>query len=145
MGEHIIPGGKGKLTDFGTHVPMIVNWPGKTPAGKMCSDLIDFSDFMPTLAELAGAELPDDRPIDGHSFVGQIIGQQGHPRKWIYNQFEGQAWIRTHRWKLYTDGRLFDMTGDPLEKLPLLPEMDDRESGMARKELGQYLHDLKGE
>ena len=144
MGEHIISGGKGTLTDFGTRVPMIVNWPGNTPAGKICSDLIDFSDFMPTLAELAGAELPDDRPIDGHSFVAQIRGHRGQPRDWIYNQFEGQAWIRNHRWKFYSDDRLFDMTSDPFEKRPLFPEMDDRESKMARRELRQYLEDLKG-
>jgi arylsulfatase A len=58
MGDSIIPGGKNMLTDAGTHVPLIASWKGTAPAGTTCDDLIDFSDFMPTLAEIAGAYLP---------------------------------------------------------------------------------------
>lgn len=141
MGDETIIGGKGMLTDRGTHVPFIVNWQGRTPAGKICTDLIDFSDFMPTLAELAGASLPADRKIDGHSFMNQILGQKEAGRKWIYNQFEGNAWIRNHRWKLYTDGRLYDMVSDPLELTPILPESDDHTSAGIRNQL---VKDLKG-
>jgi len=142
MGDETIIGGKGMLTDRGTHVPFIVNWQGKTLPGKICSDLIDFSDFMPTLAELAGAELPEDRIIDGQSFVNQILGQKNNGREWIYNQFEGKAWIRNHRWKLYTDGRLFDMVSDPLELTPIFPESDDYTSAAVRKQLARDFEEL---
>jgi arylsulfatase A len=144
-GKFNVPGGKGLLTDYGTHAPTIANWPGKTPAGKICSDLIDFSDFMPTLVDLAGASLPQDRKIDGQSFVPQILGQDGTPRKWSYNQFEGSAWIRTHRWKLYEDGKLFEMTSDPLEQNPILAENDGKESSKIRAYLSGELKNLKSE
>ncbi len=143
MGDQVITGGKGLLTDLGTHVPFIANWPDQTPAGKICSDLIDFSDFMPTLAELAGGVLPSDRIIDGRSFASQIRGNKGQPREWIYNQFEGNAWIRNHRWKLYTDGRLYDMTSDPLEQAPILPEEDDQNSAAIRQKFEQELETLR--
>jgi arylsulfatase A-like enzyme len=143
MGNQIISGGKGMLTDRGTHVPLIANWPGETPAGKICSDLIDFSDFMPTLAELTGGTLPADRKIDGKSFAKQIRGKAGLGRSWIYNQFEGKAWIRNHRWKLYTDDRLYDMSSDPLEQMPILPEADDQSSTTIRKQLKAELEKLR--
>ena len=37
-------------------------------AGQVCNDLIDFSDFLPTFAPLAGVGVPTDRIINGQSF-----------------------------------------------------------------------------
>jgi arylsulfatase A-like enzyme len=118
-GNEKIIGGKGKMTDAGTHVPLIVNWSGITHPGTVCEDLIDFSDFMPTLAELAHAELPGNVVIDGKSFAPQIFGQTGEAREWIFNQYEGDAWVRTKQWKLYRSGNLFDIYADPLEQNPI--------------------------
>jgi arylsulfatase A len=120
MGDSVIAGGKNLLTDAGTHVPLIVNWKGITPAGTICDDLVDFSDFLPTLAELSGAALPEV-VLDGRSFAPQVHGLAGEPRQWIYQEHEGKAWIRDKRWKLYRDGRLLDVDLDPLEEHPYLP------------------------
>jgi len=139
-------GGKGRLTDAGTRVPLIANWPGITPAGRVSDDLIDFSDFMPTFVELAGGKLPTDRVIDGQSFLSQIKGQNGNPREWAYCQDEGdedRAWVRTRRWKLYRDGRLYNMENDPLEKSPILPDADNAENSAVRKELLKVFESLK--
>jgi len=143
MGDQDIPGGKSLLNDRGTHVPLFANWPGQIPSGRMCSDLIDFSDFMPTLAELAGAKIPADRMIDGRSFAAQIRDKKGNPREWVYTEIEGRAWIRNHCWKLYEDGRLFDMTSDPLEQSPILPANDDLNSSAMRTFLKSELQNLK--
>ncbi|MFP4055256.1 MAG: sulfatase-like hydrolase/transferase [Candidatus Brocadiia bacterium] len=143
MGERTVRGGKGQMTDGGTRVPLIANWPGTAPAGTVCDDLIDFSDFLPTLADLAGAELPDDRPIDGVSFAPQLRGKQGRPRRWCYNQWRGKAWARTHRWKLYRDGKLFDVQKDPAEKHPIPPGEGGDEAEKARKMLAAVLERLK--
>ncbi len=141
-GDTIIPGGKGELTDAGTHVPLIANWPGVTPAGTVCDDLIDFSDFMPTLAELAGASLPQGVVIDGQSFAQQILGMKGYPREWVYNQWRGRAWVRTKKWKLYKDGQLFDMLNDPFEKNPIPSESDSEESASMRSRLDKVFSKL---
>jgi arylsulfatase A len=143
VGDKVVRGGKGELTDAGTRVPLIANWPGTAPAGKVCGDLIDFSDFMPTLAELGGAELPEDRVIDGRSFAPQLRGERGNPREWAYCQWEGKAWVRTHRWKLYRDGRLYDMEKDPLEKSPIPTDSDTNETAAIRKKLQAVFGDLK--
>ena len=75
----VIPGGKAQLTDAGTRVPMIVRWPGKIPADSKCDDLIDVSDFLPTLAEVAGGELPSGITLDGRSFANRLEGEGSGP------------------------------------------------------------------
>ncbi len=117
-GEKVM-GGKGEHTDAGTHVPLLASWSGTAPAGKTCDDLVDFSDFLPTLATLANADLPEEPTIDGRSFVPQIHGKDGNPRDWVYTEWKGKAWIRTKRWKLYDDGMFYDVEEDPRELQPL--------------------------
>lgn len=129
-----IVGGKGAFTDAGTHVPLIANWPGVTPAGRVSNDLVDFSDFLPTLAELAGALLPNV-PIDGKSFAPQLRGLPGTPREWAYVEYQGTRWARDQRWKLYGDGTLYDMANDPFEERPVPPDSVSPEASQARQKL----------
>ncbi len=137
-----IEGGKGTLTEAGIHVPLIANWPGTAPSGTVNNDLIDFSDFMPTLAELAGAEIPGNRMIDGKSFAPQLRGQTGQPREWIYSEWKSSC-VRTKRWKLYEDGRLFDIKNDPKEKHPITQENQTAKATHARKKLTNIMDSLK--
>ena len=77
-----IPGGKSDMA-HGAHVPFLVSWPGTAPAGLVTDHLIDFTDVLPTLADLAGARLPD-RPIDGVSFAPLLRGEDPPPgREWV--------------------------------------------------------------
>jgi arylsulfatase A len=123
-------GGKGGLRDSGTHVPLIANRPGIIPAGRVNGDLVDFSDFFPTLAEIAGIKPPGKLQLDGRSFAPQLRGAIGEPRQWIYCWYydlykgrpprprEGEL-ARTHRYKLHRDGKFIDVLSDPDESHPL--------------------------
>ena len=53
-----VAGGKGLLNDRGTRVPLIANWPMSIAPGSVSEDLVDFSDWLPTVAEIGRAELP---------------------------------------------------------------------------------------
>jgi len=145
----IIKGGKGLTTDAGTHVALIANWRGTIPAGKVCDALVDFSDFLPTLAEAAGAKLPGDVTIDGRSFLPQLRGQKGHPRDWIfcwYRRNPGdklRQFARDKRWKLYDTAELFDVQADPLEARPIKPGQGGIEAAAARKKLQVALDAMK--
>ena len=143
VGDTLIQGGKSYLTDQGTHVPLIINWKGKTPIGKSINDLVDFSDFMNTIVELTGAELPNDRIIDGQSFAPQIIGKKGNPRNWIYQEWEGKGWIRNQNWKLYINDTLFNMKNDPFEKNPITDHNSTEESIKIKSYLSEELSKLK--
>lgn len=121
-----VRGGKGGTTATGTHVPLVARWAGNSPQGAVCEDLIDFTDFLPTFCQAGGASLPAGHPKDGQSFLAQVRGQRGTPRDWIFcdynprwGRFQPARWVMDKRWKLYGDGRLFDLKADPAETAPL--------------------------
>jgi arylsulfatase A len=130
-----LSGHKGSTSEGGTRVPMIVNWPGTAPAGKVNQDLVDFTDFLPTFAELGGASLPQGVTIDGHSFASQIKGEKGNPREWVYAELMGQSFVREARWKLKNDGELLNMKDAPFNEIPVPRNTTDAEAVAARKRL----------
>ncbi len=117
-----VAGGKGSMTDAGTRVPLIANWPGTIPEGRVSADLVDFSDFLPTLCETAGVSIPKTLTIDGRSFLPQLQGKRGTPREWIYCWYsrDGKTNIqesaRNQRYKLYRTGEFYDVSKDVLEQ-----------------------------
>jgi len=126
-----IVGMKGETTLAGTHVPLIVWGPGRIKEGKVKKNLIDFSDFLPTIAELGEATLPDDRAIDGISFAPQLLGNSSKIRKWVYcdyaprwGKLKPSRHVQNTRWKLYGDGRFYDLQNDPLETNSIKVEED---------------------
>jgi len=133
-----IPGGKGTMADTGSHVPLIAHWPGVTPAGKTCDDLINFTDFLPTIAEATGAKPPQDRPIDGQSFLPQIRGQKGNPRQWSLIELNDKRFILSGHYKLNQNGNLFDLS-DPMEEKLIPPDQESPESAQMRKKLADLL------
>ena len=143
-------GGKGLTVDRGTHVPLICSWPGTIPSGAVTTDLIDASDFLPTILEAAEITPPDDYFIDGRSFLPQLKGETGNPRDWIFFHFEPMSgrvhryarFIRNHRWKLYDDGRLFDLNADPEEEAAFDPADDDGERSEARSRLAPVFEQM---
>jgi arylsulfatase A len=120
IGGKRLSGEKGSMLEGGANVPFIINWPGRTPAGKVTSEMMDSTDFFPTFAELAGAKIPDGAVIDGRSFVPQIYGKPGNPRETIFIELARNWYVRDQNWKLNQAGELFDMKPAPFAE-PLVP------------------------
>ncbi len=121
-----VKGGKGSPTMWGTRVPGIANWPGRFASGKVSPDLIDTTDFLPTICEATGTMVPAELKIDGRSFLPQLLGEKGNPRDWLYVWFNDAGGAKAEyefahdaNYKLYTDGRFFDVQKDDKEKSPL--------------------------
>ena len=100
-------GSKGDITEGGVREPLIVNCPGLVPSGKVCADLTDFTDFFPTVLDLAGTKPPEDLKLDGQSIAPQILGQPGRPRPWVYAQVGNKHFVADQRYKLYGDGTFY--------------------------------------
>ncbi|MCX6854840.1 MAG: sulfatase-like hydrolase/transferase [Verrucomicrobia bacterium] len=100
-----VAGGKGSMTDRGTHIPLLVRWPGHIQPGTTCKDLVDLSDIFPTLCELTGAKLPEEK-IHGRSFAPQLLGKPGQPREWIHIQNGNDRQVRNHDYMLNNKGQL---------------------------------------
>ena len=131
------PPGKGRITDLGSHVPFIARAPWLGPGDRVSSDLVDFTDMLPTFAEMAGAPLPEGVELDGHSFVGSLKSE-GNERAWVYSQRGENRTVRDQRFKVNSDGSFFDLVNDPLEKNDLRASSEP-EIAEARKRLSGVL------
>ncbi|MEM7699586.1 MAG: sulfatase-like hydrolase/transferase, partial [Verrucomicrobiota bacterium] len=127
-----LAGGKASLMDSGTLVPMIVNWPGTITGGQVDQAPVDFADFLVTAGHLAGMKPRSITNTDGISLLPRFFETATGPQRSIAFKFgvqnggkgagpSGGYWARTSRWKLYEDGRFFDMRTDPLESQSIQP------------------------
>ncbi|QDT17944.1 sulfatase-like hydrolase/transferase [Alienimonas californiensis] len=132
-----VNGGKGTLTDAGTHVPLIISWPGTIPAG-VDDGLVEFSDVLPTLADLC--DLPTPRnPINGVSFADRL-GVPGMPerpdRDWVHIQDKAQRQVRSRTHMLNERGQFRPVVppgskpAPPLSE-PLSPELQAERDRLA--------------
>ncbi|MEI6084424.1 MAG: sulfatase-like hydrolase/transferase [Verrucomicrobiota bacterium] len=132
-------GTKETLLEGGSRVPLIANWPGTTPAGRVNHDLTDFSDFFATIGELGGATLPTGVTLDSRSFAPQLKGQKGEPREWVYVELNGAAYVRDARFKLTNAGAFFDLKDAPFAELPVPADTTDDAARAVRKRLQAVL------
>ena len=132
-------GEKGRATDGGSHAPLIVNCPGLVPAGTVTDDLVDFSDFLPTFAEVGGAKLPNVT-LDGRSFWPQCLGNKGNPREWIFQYYSPKGkpgpiiWAQDQNHKFYSHGKFIEVA-DRHEKTDILPGTGSESAEAARRKL----------
>ncbi|GEO06299.1 arylsulfatase [Adhaeribacter aerolatus] len=128
-------GNKGQTTERGTHVPLIVNWPGVIKPGSQNKALVDFTDFFPTLTEIAGnTTAAKTLQLDGISFYPQLLGKPAKEREWVFcdynpkwGTFKHQTYVHNKDFKLYADGRIYNLQKDldelqPLSKNSLKPQ-----------------------
>lgn len=66
---------KGTTWEGGMREPCIMRWLRVIPAGAICREITTTMDFLPTLAHLAAAHVPDDRAIDGHNISTLLLGE----------------------------------------------------------------------
>lgn len=121
------PGGKGTMPDAGNHVPMIVSWPNGGQEGVIYKELIEFSDFLPTILEAAG--IPRPSYIDGESFYPILNGTSHQSRETIFVHYDPLRrggnkryygrFVRNKDYKLYNDGRFYHVREDKWETQPL--------------------------
>lgn len=70
----IYKGGKSTNWEGGIRVPGILRWPGNIPKGRQIDEPTSNMDLFPTIVQLSGAELPEDRLIDGHGLMDLLQG-----------------------------------------------------------------------
>jgi len=80
-------GGKGMFYEGGIREPMFAYWPGKITTGSTCETAIISTDFYTTFLDLAGAEKPENYPLDGKSIVPLFEGKKELNREAIFWHF----------------------------------------------------------
>lgn len=132
---------KGTLHDESIHVPLIMRYPKRLPAGVVIRPQISQVDFMPTLFDLLGLELP--LPADGQSLLPLLEGRTTDFRAEAYAETPPAGWqalrgderrlwcVRTAEWKLIVhhdlsteaeEEELYDLVADPGERHNVLAQ-----------------------
>jgi arylsulfatase A-like enzyme len=99
----------------GVREPCVMRWPGKIPPGIVCREPAMTIDVLPTVAKLAGAELPRNK-IDGLDMWPLMSDRPGakspHEAFYFYWNQDLQA-IRSARWKLHFPHSYISLAGKP--------------------------------
>jgi arylsulfatase A-like enzyme len=137
-------GGKYSLFDGGTHVPLLLRWPGTVPAGESAA-VVSHLDFYATFAALAGVPLeptaaPDSldlrdaflgrSPVGRQEIVTEGIGAKTLVRRgdWVFiPPYAGEAVSRHTGIELgnASDPQLYDLAADVGERTNLAPTRPD--------------------
>jgi len=115
----------------GHRVPFIARWPGVTPAGETCDQLVGLGDLIATCAHLLEVDLPPGEGLDSVSFLPLLQGAVDTPvrESLVYHSCSGKFAIRKDGW-VFIDAP----SGD-----------DNREPDWFRAERGYTAHDFPGE
>ena len=138
-----LSGYKSTMLEGGSLVPCVASWHGVIPADKVSMNLIDFSDMLPTIAEIAGATLPAGLVIDGKSFAAPLLGRSSTwPRNWIFVELGRHWYDRNPSWKLNEAGELFNMKDAPFAETLVPQDSKEGAAVAARTELATVLASL---
>jgi len=112
-------GRKGSTDEGGVRSPFFIRWPAKIQAGQSIEAISGAIDLLPTLVDLAGLEYSSAKPLDGRSLKPLLTG---NPKEWtdrsIVSSWGGRPGnrkisARNQRYRLDSNGQLFDMMQDP--------------------------------
>ncbi len=117
-----LSGGKATYLEGGMRMPCVMRWPRKIEAGTICDGLSSTLDLLPTFADFAGAQMPENRIIDGMSIRNLIEDPTNakSPREVFYYYFMSQlSAVRSGNWKLRLplDPKLMTWMGKPTGKV----------------------------
>ena len=115
------------------HVPLVIRYPSKVPAGRRIAGFNQHKDLLPTILELAGITTDDE--LDGQSLMALIRGRASDLDREFY--ITECTWMRKHGWRSPTwklmialepdfhfkpEVELYDMVRDPGENNNLARE-----------------------
>jgi arylsulfatase A-like enzyme len=138
----------------GLRAPFMMRWPGHLPAGRVSNEVVHISDLYPTLARIADAPLPNDRPIDGIDQLEFFLGEQEKSNRegfvyYIKNEMRAVKW---RNWKMHLIWEpepntgavhleapyLFNLTQDPKEETDV-----HTAASWARTPMRRMIHELQ--
>lgn len=122
-------GKKGSTDEGGVRSPFFVQWKDSLPQGKTVPQIASAIDILPTLASLAGIDIQTQKPLDGKDLKPLLFEENSDwEDRVVYNHWSGATSIRTQKYRLDNEDRLYDMendmgqTEDIAEKLPKLAD-----------------------
>ena len=125
-------GTKNFTTLAGTHVPFVAYGPGLVASGVNTAAMVDYTDFLPSLAGIAGIPVPTNYGIlDGTTFYDELTATNGPDRSHIFCSWDNSQkdnkpevrYVHDLNYKLYdfnNYANFFNVKKDPKERKPLV-------------------------
>ncbi|MCK0147846.1 arylsulfatase [Arenibacter sp. F26102] len=122
-------GKKGSTDEGGVRSPLVMQWKDKLPQGKRISQIASSIDLLPTLSELAQIQVKTLKPLDGKSLKPLLMEDNASwDDRVVYNHWNRSTSIRTQKYRLDSEDRLYDMEKDGGQTTDLsgkLPQLAD--------------------
>ena len=108
---------KGNTDEGGIRSPFIIQWKGNLEKGTTVNNITSVLDIFPTLVELAGIQNEQARPFDGLSLKNLLTKNQDAAvnDRIIPSYWSGKTSVRSERFRLSSDHKLYDMQNDPAQ------------------------------
>ena len=135
-------------------VPFMIRWPGQVPAGRVSNEIVHVTDLYTTLAGIAGARVPTDRPIDGIDQLDFFLGKQEKSNRegfvyYIKDELRAAKW---RDWKMHIVWEpepnagpnhletpwIFNLTQDPKEETDI-----GTQASWVRRPLRVLIHEFQ--
>jgi arylsulfatase len=127
----------GSAYEGSIRTPMMIRWPARVTAGRTSNEIVSMIDLFPTLAAIAGGEVPSDRAIDGVDQTSFFLDEEGKSARESLLVFSGRTLlaVKWRRFKIFLTGddpsprdrswqrlwapRVFNVEQDPREEVDI--------------------------
>lgn len=126
-------GRKGSTDEGGVRSPLLVRWNGHIKPGSTVRQIAGAIDLAPTLAELAGVPMAGKKPLDGRSLAPLLLGgATDWSDRMLFSHWNGAVSVRTDKYRLDAQGKLFDMNIDSGQTRDLAQQLPEVAATLSR-------------
>ncbi|MEO9660453.1 MAG: arylsulfatase [Maribacter dokdonensis] len=110
-------GKKGSVDEGGVRTPFYIQWTKHIPKGLELNEIAGGIDILPTLCGLLSIPYSTEFPVDGEDLSALLLGNKFESKdRFLFNHWNGKTSVRSQKYRLDNENRLYDITVDRAQK-----------------------------
>lgn len=110
-------GKKGSVDEGGVRTPFYIQWTKHIPKGLEINEIAGGIDILPTLCGLLSIRYSTEFPVDGEDLSALLLGNKFESKdRFLFNHWNGKTSVRSQKYRLDSENRLYDITVDRAQK-----------------------------